>query len=53
MGCPKCGCRVHYEFDGDHGEDGFGLPDDRLQRCADCGHVYDIEDETPEDDDHE
>lgn len=50
MACPECGCRESYEFNPD-GDDGFGMSDDRLERCAYCGHVFDIEDHTPEDDD--
>ena len=45
MACPKCGCKVAYQFDD---EDDPG--DDRLQRCAACGEVFDLDDHAPEDD---
>lgn len=48
MACPKCGCKVCYEF---NGVDEYDDPrDDRLERCAACGEVFDIEDHAPEDD---
>ena len=49
MACPKCGCKTVYQYD-DEGEP----EDDRLQRCAACGEVFDIDDhaeEEEEDDD--
>lgn len=46
MACPNCGCKVHYQFDDeDYGED------ERMQRCAACGEVFDLDDAAPEDDD--
>lgn len=47
MACPKCGCKTVYQFD-----DEDGPQDDRLQRCAACGEVFDLDDEAEEDDDH-
>jgi hypothetical protein len=49
MACPKCSCLVVYEFDtaGDDCDQG----DDRLQRCAACGHIFDLDDHADEDDD--
>lgn len=50
MACPKCGCKVSYQYD--DGDD--DLPDDeRIERCAACGHIFDIEDELPEDDEYQ
>jgi hypothetical protein len=46
MACPNCGCKVHYQF---NSEDGFGPDDERLERCAACSAVFDIEDSTYED----
>lgn len=48
MSCPQCGCKVHYSYDG--GADDSEPFGDELQRCAACGHVFDIEDSAPEDD---
>lgn len=48
MACPSCGCKVHYQFDG-WGDD-CATADDRMERCAACGHVFDIEDSADEDD---
>lgn len=48
MACPKCGCKVSYQFDDDR--DVTGRFDDRLERCSACGEVFDIEDSAPEDD---
>lgn len=45
MACPKCGCKVCYQYDDEDGED------DRLQRCAACGEVFDLDDHAEEDDD--
>ena len=46
MACHKCGCKVHYQFDDeDYGED------ERMQRCAACGEVFDLDDAADEDDD--
>lgn len=49
MACPKCGCKVTYTYD----VEDFGSCDDRLERCAACGEVFDIEDHADEDDDME
>jgi hypothetical protein len=46
MACPKCGCKVCYQFD-----DEDDPQDDRLQRCAACGAVFDIDDNAEEDED--
>lgn len=46
MACPKCGCKTVYEFDDDDDPQ-----DDRLQRCAACGEVFDLDDHAEEDDD--
>jgi hypothetical protein len=45
MACPKCGCKVHYQYC----DDDFGPDDERLERCAACGEVFDIEDSPDED----
>jgi DNA-directed RNA polymerase subunit RPC12/RpoP len=46
MACPSCGCKVHYQFN----DEDFGPDDERLERCAACGAVFDIEDSGDEDD---
>lgn len=46
MACPSCGCKTVYGFD-DEDEPG----DDRLQRCAACGEVFNLDDHADEDDD--
>ncbi len=48
MACPKCGCKVSYEYcngwdDESHAEE--------HQRCAACRHVFYIEDSADEDED--
>jgi hypothetical protein len=48
MACPACGCKVHYQF---NSEEGFAGDDERLERCAACGAVFDIEDAADDDDD--
>ncbi len=48
MACPKCGCKVSYQYEA--GDD-CGQADDRLERCASCGEVFDVEDHIDEDDD--
>lgn len=45
MACPRCGCKEVYSYDDDEGED------DRLQRCAACGVMFDLDDHAEEDDD--
>lgn len=49
MACPKCGCKVCYQYD--DGEDFGGKVDDRLERCAACGEVFDLDEHQPEGDD--
>jgi hypothetical protein len=39
---------VTYSYD--PGWDGMGPTDDRLERCAACRHVFDVEDHADEDD---
>ena len=46
MACPKCGCKTTYQYD-----DEDDPQDDRLERCAACGEVFDVEDHAEEDDD--
>lgn len=49
MSCPNCGCKVCYQYnDADCGPD-----DENLERCAACGHIFDIEDHTPEDEEEQ
>lgn len=48
MACPKCGCKTTYQYD--DGDD-CGMADDRLERCAACGAVFDVEDHAEEEDD--
>lgn len=48
MACPKCGCKTVYQFD-----DEDDPQDDRMQRCAACGEVFDLDDHADEDDDEE
>jgi hypothetical protein len=48
MACPDCGCKVHYQF---NSEEGFAGDDERLERCAACGAVFDIEDAADDEDD--
>jgi hypothetical protein len=48
MSCPKCGCKVTYQFDAD---DDCLEADGRLERCAACGDVFDIDDHADEDED--
>jgi DNA-directed RNA polymerase subunit RPC12/RpoP len=51
MACPNCGGKVTYQYDdGDDCAVGVHL-DDRLERCAACGAVFDIDDHADEDDD--
>lgn len=49
MACPKCGCKVHYQYcDGD----AYATADDEdLERCAACGEIFDIHDLEPNEDD--
>lgn len=48
MACPRCGCKTTYDVDAGDDADSF---DDWLQRCAACGHIFNTEDHTEEDDD--
>jgi hypothetical protein len=51
MACPKCGCKVTYEYAGAL-EDALAADlDDRLERCAACGEIFDVDDHVDEDDD--
>lgn len=50
MSCPKCGCKVHYQYD-DSPEGFGGTPN--LERCAACGNIFDIEDADDDDCDEE
>jgi len=50
MACPKCGCKVHYQYNGGGGDDWDEFTEN-LERCAACGEVFDIEDSTEEEDD--
>ena len=43
MACPKCGCVEVYVYD-----DEDDPTDDRLQCCAACGYVFDMDDHAPE-----
>jgi CRISPR/Cas system-associated protein Cas10 (large subunit of type III CRISPR-Cas system) len=45
MACPKCGCKVHYQFN----DADFGPDDEGMERCAACGEIFDIEDSADED----
>jgi hypothetical protein len=47
MACPKCGCKVHYQYD--NGWDGDQM-DETIERCAACGYVFCIDDAADEDD---
>lgn len=50
MACPRCHCKVTYPYGHDDGAD-HEWDDSRLERCAACGHVFDIDDGLDEDDD--
>ena len=45
MACPYCECKVTYQYDDD---DTFPTPG--LERCANCGTIFDEEDALDEDD---
>jgi hypothetical protein len=47
MACPRCNCKTVYQYDDED------APDDRWQRCAACGVVFDLYDHTDEDEDDE
>lgn len=54
MACPKCGCKTTCQYNGDWtGLFDGDVDDERLERCAACGTVFDIEDSTEEEDDGE
>jgi hypothetical protein len=49
MACPKCGCKVTYQYDP---FPDFSDPnEDYLERCAHCGEIFDSE--FADDDDEE
>lgn len=48
MACPKCGCKLHYQFDS--GWDGEPQ-DEGMERCAACRHVFPSEDAADDEDD--
>lgn len=49
MACPKCGCKVTYQFDPNPD---FNDPDeDYWERCSACGEVFDTEFAADDDDD--
>lgn len=48
MACPTCGCKEVYQYD-----DEDDPADGRLQRCAACGEIFDLDDHADEDDDHD
>lgn len=52
MACPACGCKTTYTYGHEQGWD-YEADDDRLERCAACGHIFDIEDHADEDDEHD
>lgn len=45
MACPTCGCKEVHQYD-----DEDDPQDDRLQRCAACGEIFDLDDHADEDD---
>jgi len=44
MSCPRCGCKVCYQYDDED------APDEFWERCSACGVVFHIDDHAPEDD---
>ncbi len=46
MACPNCGCKVTYQCD----DDDAGCGPDYWERCAACGHIFDVEEAADEDD---
>ena len=38
MACPKCKCKVCYQYDD---EDDAIMSDYQLEKCAHCGHIFD------------
>jgi len=49
MACPNCGCKVCYQYD----DQDVGPSDENLERCSACGHIFDIVDHTPEDEEEQ
>jgi len=47
MACPRCGCKVHYQYN----DAEVGPDDEGWERCAACGVVFPIEDSADEEDD--
>lgn len=37
MSCPKCGCKVTYNYDCTY--EGMGM-DEGLERCSACGYIF-------------
>lgn len=51
MACPKCGCKVHYQYcDGDFTA---SADNEDLERCAACGNVFGSEDAADDEDDRD
>lgn len=50
MACPKCGCKLSYPYTSDLADDCDDFDDGRLERCAACREVFDLDDHAPEDD---
>lgn len=50
MACPKCGCKVTYQYDDDWE---FCSVEPEDERCANCGHIFWIEDSLPEEDEYD
>jgi hypothetical protein len=46
MACPRCECKVTYQYDDD---DIF--PSEGMERCAACGYIFDEDEALEEDDD--
>lgn len=51
MACPKCGCKETYHYDDTW--DGEPTANDDMERCANCGHIFYIDDALDEDDDYD
>jgi len=47
MACPKCECKTTYHYD----PKGLGdfIIDSGQERCANCGHIFDIENDIDDD----
>ncbi len=41
MACPKCNCKLTYHYD--DAWDGDPCDDEIYEKCAACGHIFDIE----------